>query len=74
MAFAAKYGFLAEREDSDRVITKWLISDTNRIAETLVCDAIMAWQVSVADGGRMAGEALAIGDQALITWRQMVGR
>jgi hypothetical protein len=74
VAFADKYGFLAEREETDRMITKWLISDTNQLAETLVCDAIMAWQVSVADGGRMAGEALAIGDQALITWRQMVGK
>jgi hypothetical protein len=74
LAFAAKFGFLAEREDIDRVITKWLKNDTDQLAETLVCDAIMAWQVSVADDGRTAEEALAIGDQALIRWRQMVGR
>jgi hypothetical protein len=74
LTFAAKFGFFAEREDTDRVITKWLKNDTDQLAETLVCDAIMAWQVSVADNGRMADEALAIGDKALITWRQMVGR
>jgi hypothetical protein len=74
VAFAAKYGFLAEREDSDRVITKWLKNDTDQLAETLVSDAIMAWQVSVADDGRTAHEALAIGDQALNRWRQKVGR
>jgi hypothetical protein len=74
LAFAAKFGFLAERGDVDRVITKWLTNDTDQLAQTLVCDAIMAWQVSVAEGGRMADEALAIGDQAVIAWRQKIGQ
>jgi hypothetical protein len=74
LTFADKFGFFAEREDTDRVITKWLTNDTDQLAETLVCDAIMAWQVSVADSGRMADEALAIGDQAVMAWRQKVGR
>jgi hypothetical protein len=74
LTFAAKFGFFAEREDTDRVITKWLKNDADQLAETLVCDAIMAWQVSVADNGRMANEALAIGDKAVMAWRQQVGR
>lgn len=74
LTFAAKFGFFVEREDTDRVITNWFTNDTDQIAETLVSDAIMAWQVSVADDGRTADEASAIGDKAVIAWRQKVGR